>query len=133
MDVCNLHILYAHLLTTVLCRRNIWGPNKQQELVTLLAKNYKFSPRLLAVIKSAPPTPQPRVVDNHISQHRAKTSLKDDVEANSSFDTSRQASSLHNAGSTSHYDIAKKMKHFQSIDVGAHCELGVLTEIVSEY
>lgn len=98
---------------------NIWGPNKQPDLLDLLGDYYKFSPRLLAVIKTAPPLPEPRIEDKSAHKYRTKPAQKDDVElAASSLDSPRTDSSLPNPQTTSHYTIAKTMLHYQSIDVG---------------
>ena len=49
---------------------------------------------------------------------------KDDVElATSSIDTPRAASPAQSLQSISQYDAAKEMINFQSIDIGAHCEI----------
>ncbi|KAG9245642.1 hypothetical protein BJ878DRAFT_418765 [Calycina marina] len=97
---------------------NVWSPNKQTKLVDALAERYKFSPRLLAVIKTAPPPPKQHNDDNHTGHHRPGTAQKDDVEANSSLRSSQLSSSSYAAMSTGHYDIAKLMINYHSVDIG---------------
>jgi hypothetical protein len=49
---------------------------------------------------------------------------KDDIElATSSIDSPRVTSPSRSLQSISQYDAAKEMINFQSIDVGAHCEI----------
>ncbi|KAH8599018.1 hypothetical protein B0O99DRAFT_33294 [Bisporella sp. PMI_857] len=99
---------------------NIWAPNKQPEVINLLATKYKFSPRLCAVIKTNPPVLKPKVEEKHVRRFRSKPAQKDDIEANTSMDSSRISSPSPNAEKASHYTISKSMIHYQSIDVGAH-------------
>jgi len=94
------------------------------ELVNLLGTKYKFSPRLLAVIRTVPPFPKKLVEDKRVHKFRTKPVHKDDVElAEKSLDSPRVDSPTPASISDdmSHYVIAKQMLHFQSIDVGAHC------------
>jgi hypothetical protein len=102
---------------------NIWGPNKQADLVSLLGDHYKFSLRLLAVMQTSPPLPEPRNQENKDSKYRTKPSQKDDVElAATSLDSPRTNSPSQGPQNTSHYTIAKQMLHYHSIDVGQRCE-----------
>jgi len=121
MDVCYLGFVDKHWLTSFTCS-NIWGPDKQTGLVTELATTYKFSPRLLAVIKTTPPTPKAQVEEKHLGHLRGMVSRKADLEASPSPNSSRVSSPNRNTTDTSHYTIAKQMIHYQSIDVGPRCK-----------
>jgi hypothetical protein len=101
---------------------NIWAPNRQIENIELLGKHYKFSPRLLAIIKEIPPDKGPTVQDKNASKY--KTLRKDDVEtATSSIDTPRAISPSQSRQTIRQYDVAKQWINLQSIDVGTRCEI----------
>lgn len=73
-------------------------------------------------MKTAPPYSEPRIEDS-FHKRRPKSIDKDDVElASASLDTPRTGPAIHIGHAPSHYDIAKQILHFQSIDVGSHCE-----------
>lgn len=98
---------------------NIWAPNRQVEVIEILGKHYKFSPRLLAIIKTMPPDKIPEVQDKNAGRYRMLH--KDDVElATSSIDTPRTDSPFSSRQNISQYDAAKQTINFQSIDVGTH-------------
>jgi len=106
-------------LLSVLCS-NVWAPNRQGDVIELLGQRYKFSPRLLAIIKTMPPDKFPETSDKNIGKYNKQHG--DDIElATSSIDTPR-ASPSQSLQTISQYDAAKEMINFQSIDVGAHCE-----------
>ena len=121
MDVCVSNFLLPPLLTDP-SGRNIWAPNRQVDIIELLGKHYKFSPRLLAIIKTMPPDTPPETSDKSASKYN--TLHEDDIElATSSIDTQRVTSPTRSLQSISQYDAAKEMINFQSIDVGTHCEI----------
>jgi hypothetical protein len=101
---------------------NVWAPNRQVEIIELLGKHYKFSPRLLAIIKTIPPDTPHETRDKNVGKYNRLH--KDDIElAASSIDTPRVPSPSQSLQSISQYDAAKEMINFQSIDVGPHCEV----------
>jgi hypothetical protein len=104
--------------------RNIWAPNRQKDLVRLLGKHYRFSARLLAIILSEPPDIGKRS-DKRVGKIKAKLYQKDDVEvAASGIDTSRPKPTARSRGpivDASHYNIARQMVHYQSVDGGSKC------------
>lgn len=98
---------------------NIWGPNRQPDVIDVLANRYGFSPRLLAIIKTLPP----HISSNkdHRASYKEKLYEKDDIETGRA---SMNVPRAHTAprvsqGTTSHYTIAQQMINYQSIDVGA--------------
>jgi hypothetical protein len=69
-----------------------------------------------------PPDKSPEVQDKNAGRYR--TLHKDDIElATSSIDTPRTNSPFSSRQNISQYDAAKQTINFQSIDVGAHCEI----------
>lgn len=102
---------------------NVWAPNKQTDVIELLGKHYKFSPRLLAIIKTIPPATTPKPQNKNDHKYSMLHKHKDDIElATSSIDTSSVTSSSQSRQSISQYDITKQLIHYQSIDMGAHCK-----------
>lgn len=89
----------------------------------LLGKHYKFSPRLLAVIKTVPPAAEQPVEEKHDRRFRPRSIHKEvDLElASKSLETSPVESSIYDTQAPSHYEIAKQMLHFQSTDFGEQC------------
>lgn len=92
----------------------------------LIGKHYKFSPRLLAIIKS-PTLEHARRKEKPVGRLRAKMYQEDDLEeavAGASLPPSEpslgtQKLQLH----ATHYAIAQQMKHYHSVDFGSKCEL----------
>ena len=122
MDVSGRSFLSRLFANGCLLNSNIWGPNRQLETIEALGKHYKFSPRLLAIIKQIPPDKAPQVQDKNDAKY--KTLRKDDVEtATSSLETPRASSPSQNRPVVRQYDVAKQWLNFQSIDVGTHCEI----------
>ena len=108
---------------------NIWGPNRQYDIVKMLGKHYTFSPRLLAIMQTAPSEARPKNDHKHVNRFKAKLMHKDDVEtASKSIDmpnghsTPKPKEPPRATSHASHYSIAGQMINYQSIDVGAHCE-----------
>lgn len=105
-------------------RSNIWGPNQQTDLVGSLGTRYKFSPRLLAIIKSKP---LPEAADKipRTLPFMARLVRKDDVESAMRMNSVEQDGEFRSQKvhqSMSHFCLAEQMINYQSIDVGAHCE-----------
>ncbi|KAL3420889.1 ADP-ribosylation factor [Phlyctema vagabunda] len=99
---------------------NIWAPNEQLDIVDILGSHYKFSPRLQAIIRTAPEFEQAPKEERHASRFRSKTYAKDDPEAGTkSLELSPNTPNFRiNSSSTSHYTIAKQMVSYQSVDIG---------------
>ncbi|RAL65183.1 hypothetical protein DID88_001289 [Monilinia fructigena] len=57
---------------------NIWGPNRQTDIIDVLANRYGFSPRLLAIIKTLPPNNSSN--KDHRASYKEKLYEKDDIE-----------------------------------------------------
>jgi len=121
-DGCMLRSCCWNHPLTCFAHSNIWGPNKQTDLVDHVAAKYKFSRRLLAVIKTTPPAPKPQNEEKHTAHLRTMVSRKVDLEANPSLDSSRHPSPIRQPADTSHYTIAKEMIQYHSIDVGPRCK-----------
>lgn len=106
---------------------DIWAPHQQTELIDVLSEHYKFTPRLKAIMKSVPPPSPKAQSDKRFSrQERTPQSpLKDDLEVGEEGLEDRWATgnSEENSHKFSHYGIAKSMEHYQSSDIGTHCEL----------
>ena len=93
-------------------------------MVDLIGIHYKFSPRLLAIIRTAPPVPG--TARRQERGLHAKAIKKDDLEGavvgrdapGSEFALGRQKLNL----DASHYAIAQKMKHYHSVDFGPKCK-----------
>ena len=118
---------------------NVWGPHRQPDLVDVLGKHYKFSPRLQAIIQSSPPQNQipAQEKDTHVSRFSSSSRRpkKDDVEialtsselqlpkapsATSSDPPVPPARSQnHELG---HYTLAEQMQNYHALDVGRHCK-----------
>ncbi|KAF7951497.1 hypothetical protein EAE96_006806 [Botrytis aclada] len=98
---------------------NIWGPNRQTDIMDVLAHRYGFSPRLLAIIKTLPPK-NPSSKDHRIS-YKEKLFEKDDIETGRASMNMNRTHATHRAppATTSHYTIAQQMINYQSVDVGA--------------
>lgn len=112
---------------------NIWSPNRQTDVVDLIGTFYKFSPRLLAIIRTVPPAveqAQARRKERHVGRLKAKIYQKDDLEgAVAGGGLPRSESSVGRqkpSSDASHYAIAQQMKHYHSVDFGSKCELGLL-------
>ncbi|EMR89007.1 hypothetical protein ACHAPC_008374 [Botrytis cinerea] len=95
---------------------NIWGPNRQTDIIDVLAHRYGFSPRLLAIIKTLPPK-NTSSKDHRIS-YKEKLFEKDDIETGRASMNMPRAHTAP-AATTSHYTIAQQMINYQSVDVGA--------------
>ncbi|EKD15881.1 uncharacterized protein L3040_003262 [Drepanopeziza brunnea f. sp. 'multigermtubi'] len=99
---------------------NIWAPHRQVEIVDLLGKHYGFSPRLLAIIGTAPP--ESRHLDKPLGRLRTKIYRQDDIE----LATTRASIELptwpikSQDDDISHYALANQMINYQSHDVGTH-------------
>lgn len=106
---------------------NIWAPHRQTDVVDLLGKNYGFSARLLAIIRTAPLGTDNRSRDRPLGRLRAKLYQKDDLEVAAtsgpatSVDLPRTGVPPRNE--TSHYSIARQMINYQSVDGGTRCKL----------
>ncbi|KAI9644656.1 hypothetical protein NHQ30_006680 [Ciborinia camelliae] len=97
---------------------NIWGPNRQTDVVDVLANRYGFSPRLLAIIKTLPPNNSSN--KDHRVSYKEKLLKRDDIETGRASMNIPRAHATHRApGTTSHYTIAQQMINYQSVDVGA--------------
>ncbi|KAB8291243.1 hypothetical protein EYC80_009930 [Monilinia laxa] len=97
---------------------NIWGPNRQTDVIDVLAKRYGFSPRLLAIIKTLPPNKSSN--KDHRASYKEKLYEKDDIETGrASMNVSRVHAAQRAPGTASHYTIAQQMINYQSVDVGA--------------
>ncbi|TGO65284.1 hypothetical protein BCON_0003g00790 [Botryotinia convoluta] len=98
---------------------NIWGPNRQTDIIDVLAHRYGFSPRLLAIIKTLPPI-NPTSKDHRVS-YKEKLFEKDDIETGRASMNMPRTHTTHRAppATTSHYTIAQQMINYQSVDVGA--------------
>ncbi|APA14702.1 hypothetical protein SS1G_06708 [Sclerotinia sclerotiorum 1980 UF-70] len=99
---------------------NIWGPNRQTDIIDVLARRYGFSPRLLAIIKTLPPVNNSSHKDHRVS-YKERLFERDDIETGrASMNVPRvHATQLTPPGTTSHYTIAQQMINYQSVDVGA--------------
>ncbi|TEY68285.1 hypothetical protein BOTCAL_0121g00120 [Botryotinia calthae] len=95
---------------------NIWGPNRQTDIIDVLAHRYGFSPRLLAIIKTLPPK-NTSSKDHRIS-YKEKLFERDDIETGRASMNMPRAHAAP-AATTSHYTIAQQMINYQSVDVGA--------------
>ncbi|KAL2067302.1 hypothetical protein VTL71DRAFT_1726 [Oculimacula yallundae] len=99
---------------------NIWAPNRQKEIVNLLGRYYKFSPRLIAIISSDPL--KSKVQQNKpVGRFKAKLYRMDDIELATkgvSVDLPRPPRKSIISG-ISHYALAAQMINYQSHDVGA--------------
>lgn len=108
---------------------NLWAPNQQRDLVNVLGKHYKFSPRLLALIQSDPPAnPSEEERPQKYSRVSRLKHAKNDVETASRSLHSSQSSqetvatnSLPRLLGQDHYGIASRLYNYQSIDVGPRC------------
>lgn len=90
----------------------------------MLGNHYKFSPRLLALIRTIPPDTTPPVHNKDHGKFKSNISRKDDVElATSSLDTPRASPPPQGRHNLSQYEIAKQMINYQSTDVGARCKI----------
>ncbi|KAG4032370.1 hypothetical protein MFRU_007g02740 [Monilinia fructicola] len=97
---------------------NIWGPNRQTDVIDVLAKRYGFSPRLLAIIKTLPPSKSSN--KDHRVSYKEKLYEKDDIETGrASMCISGGHAARPAPGTASHYTIAQQMINYQSVDVGA--------------
>ncbi|KAM3073070.1 hypothetical protein ACMFMG_008788 [Clarireedia jacksonii] len=98
---------------------NIWGPNKQSEIIEHIGKHYKFSPRLVGIMKSPPVDAKPSHPDHRVT-YKDKLFEKDDIETGrASINISRAQSAVRKAAeTTSHYAIAQQMVNYQALDVG---------------
>ncbi|KAK6592992.1 ADP-ribosylation factor 1 [Botrytis cinerea] len=92
------------------------GPNRQTDIIDVLAHRYGFSPRLLAIIKTLPPK-NTSSKDHRIS-YKEKLFEKDDIETGRASMNMPRAHTAP-AATTSHYTIAQQMINYQSVDVGA--------------
>ncbi len=100
---------------------NLWAPDRQLPIVDLLAAKYKLSSRLHAIIGTSPPTSESNT-HSPIKQSRfRKKRLKNDIEIATDVDHGSQPQNPTHG--ISHYKLAEQMINYQSIDVGAHCEL----------
>ncbi|RDW88942.1 hypothetical protein BP6252_00974 [Coleophoma cylindrospora] len=101
---------------------NIWAPNQQTDTMKVLGSHYKFSPRLQAIIRTVPEPSHP-VKDPKVEHRfRAKAFAKNDPEvAAKSIDSPTAGIPTRiRSVNTSHYEIARQMVSYQSVDVGAH-------------
>ncbi|QSZ29059.1 hypothetical protein DSL72_003569 [Monilinia vaccinii-corymbosi] len=97
---------------------NIWGPNRQTDVIDVLANRYGFSPRLLAIIKTLPPNSSSN--KGHRVSCKEKWYEKDDIETGRASMNISGPHAPHCApGAASHYTIAQQMINYQSVDVGA--------------
>ncbi|ESZ91647.1 hypothetical protein SBOR_7978 [Sclerotinia borealis F-4128] len=98
---------------------NIWGPNRQTDVIDVLANRYGFSPRLLAIIKTLPPNISSK--KDHRISYKEKLFVKDDIETGRASMNVPRAHATHRTppGTASHYTIAQQMINYQSVDVGA--------------
>lgn len=123
--------MYAYLQQTRLsstdCNSNIWAPNEQTHIVDRIEKEYGFSKRLAAIMKTKPPDDiGKRHYDRSDSGTLMRMQLKEDIElgtrgrtkTDSSDRSKRLSESL---ASATHYDIARQMLHYHSIDKGKRC------------
>lgn len=103
----------------LICDSNIWGPNRQTDVIDVLAHRYGFSPRLLAIIKTLPPNKSSK--KDHRVSYKEKLFEKDDIETGRASMNMPRAHVTHRAPppTTSHYTIAQQMINYQSVDVGA--------------
>ncbi|OWP04892.1 hypothetical protein B2J93_4218 [Marssonina coronariae] len=100
---------------------NIWAPHQQLDIVRLLGEYYGFSPRLLAIISTAPPASKSQ--DKPFGRLRARLYRKDDIEVattGGSDDTPRSAREKSPHEDISHYVLAEQMINYQGYDVGKH-------------
>ncbi|PBP22086.1 hypothetical protein BUE80_DR007079 [Diplocarpon rosae] len=100
---------------------NIWAPHQQLDIVRLLGEYYRFSPRLLAIIGTAPPGS--RSQDKPLGRLRDRVYRKDDVELATtgvSADTPRSLRRKSPYEDISHYALAEQMINYQGHDVGKH-------------
>lgn len=102
-----------------MCDSNIWGPNRQPDIIDVLAHRYGFSPRLLAIIKTLPPNNSSS--KDHRVSYKEKLFEKDDIETGRASMNTHREHAPHRTppGTTSHYTIAQQMINYQSVDVGA--------------
>jgi hypothetical protein len=136
MDARSRSLLYQTPPLTDALHSNIWAPNRQVEIIEVLGKHYKFSPRLLALVRTIPPdtTTTPPIQNKDHGKFKSNIFRKDDIElATSSLDTPRANPLPQRRQNLSQYEIAKQMINYQSIDVGAHCKLLGTFEEGDEY
>ncbi|KAK2626878.1 hypothetical protein QTJ16_004053 [Diplocarpon rosae] len=100
---------------------NIWAPHRQLDIVRLLGEYYRFSPRLLAIIGTAPPGSKSQ--DKPLGRLRDRLYRKDDIELATtgvSGDTPKSLRSKSLYEDISHYALAEQMINYQGHDVGKH-------------
>ena len=96
----------------------------------LIGKHYKFSARLLAIIKTVPPGEEKKDrEESRPNGTRVPPYQKDDLEvAATSIDSRRDETAPRPRKPTfnvSHYAIARQMVHYQTVDSSAKCRCWV--------
>ncbi|MCJ1226031.1 hypothetical protein MMC12_002680 [Toensbergia leucococca] len=104
---------------------NIWGPERQKDVVKTLAGHYGFSPRLLGLMCSDPLKPVPAIVTPHrgpiqgMMNHHRQSALRThapDLEGHTEMINSP---TVNPAGlDLNHYSIVDEVWHFSSVDWG---------------
>lgn len=105
---------------------NIWAPNQQTEISELIDKEYGFSKRLAAIIKTAPPKARKaRGYGRSDSGLRKRMRDKDDMETGIKGETETTGDPIppkKPRATATHYTIAQQMLHYHSIDAGKKCK-----------
>jgi hypothetical protein len=85
--------------------------------VELIASHYKFSPRLLAIMRTtSPDTRTP--AENPVSGHSTRLFHKNDIETAAKLLDIPDLTEV----SVNHYSIASEMINYASVDIGSHCK-----------
>lgn len=111
--------------------RNVWAPNVQADLIQTIGRYYKFSPRLLGIIRTEPvrhKSKEEHAEQRHRDRIKARLfpspqSPKDDIElANGACLTGEPIKVVGKGLEPSHYSIANQMIHYNSVDLGDRCK-----------
>jgi len=96
---------------------NIWGPGRQTDLVESIASRYKFSPRLLTMMRATSPdtrTPEETPATGRSARQFHKNDIETTAKKLDIPDLSEVPVSL--------YSIASEMINYTTLDIGSHCK-----------
>lgn len=118
---------------------NLWCPDLQKETVTALAKYYKFSPRLAALMKTDPDKPVVAAMEHHQSRRdRVIQRWKSD---RPSFESQAadiemmqglpEPASHATNPNLNHYRIVNEVWYYCSVDWGSKCRTFDISKLCS--
>ena len=122
-------LLQAKLASTRTRWINLWCPERQKKTVEALARHYRFSPRLVALMTSDHDKPVVAPMENHESwrtrMHRFKldrSSFESQAADIEKMQTLNEPASHATTPDLNHYTIVNEVWYFCSVDWGSKCK-----------